>query len=239
MSTSDAASGFLNRWVFIMGKEKRRIAVGGVQPDVTPAVKPLQDIQGWASMVGTLEWDQAAIDLFTEYFHSDLYIRMQNDETDLLSRLDLLAKKLILLFTANLGHRKVQVQAVEQMQSMMPYILECYGVPGAQIGNSLQEELRNDIIKAIVSHTSRKGRGPSSRDINQIIKRKKYPLDLYNKTLKNMVDIDEIEAIVAVPEGGRGRPTTRYVVGTAEETKALAAELMGKRAERAKERAEA
>lgn len=228
LTVGDAASGFLNRWFFVMGKEKKRIAVGGTTPDMVPAIDPLLKIQGWASTMKSLVWSQPAIDNFTEFFDNQVYPIMRNDETDLLSRLDLLCKKLILLFSANMQHREVQVEAVEQMKLMLPYLLECYQIPGAQVGNTTQEEIRTDILKAIVSFTTRKGKGPSSRDINQTLKRKKYPLDLYNRTLKHMIEIEEIYATQAIPEGGRGRPTTRYTVSDVAEAKDLAMRLSGK-----------
>lgn len=229
LTMSDAASGFLNRWLFISGREKRRIAVGGETPDMTPAIEPLQKIHAWASDAGQIAWSQEAIKSFEDFFHSVLTPIIHDDETDMLSRLDLLAKKLILLFTANGMHDSVRPESVELMKQTVPYLLECYGVPGAQVGTSLQEDMRTEILKAIVSFTTRKGKGPSSRDINQIIKRKKYPLDLYNKTLRHMTDIEEIFAETSLPEGGRGRPTTRYTVGDSDETNRMIAVLKGKK----------
>lgn len=225
LTISDATSGFLNRWFFVIGKEKKRVAVGGVTPDMTPAVDPLLKIQGWASAVGSLPWSQPAVENFTKFFDEQIYPIMREDETDLLSRLDLLCKKLILLFSANMHHREVRVEAVEQMKHMFPYLLECYGVPGAQVGTTLQEEIRAEILKAIVSYTTRKGKAPSSRDINQLIKWKKFPLDLYTKTLKHMVEIEEIYATQTMAGDGRGRPTTRYTVSDTREASEMAEKL--------------
>ena len=231
LTMGDAASGFLNRWVFIAGREKKKIALGGNAPNIEPAILPLQRIQAWASDAKEIEWSQEASNEFTQFFHEQLTPIITADETDLLSRLDLLAKKLVLLFTANEMHKTVQASSVDKMKLIIPYILECYGIPGAQVGNTLQEEIRTDILKCIVSFTDRKGRGPSSRDINQTIKKKKYPLDVYTRTLKHMVDIEEIVATTMVPESGRGRPTTRYTVGSPEETKEMIRTLGGKRRE--------
>lgn len=227
LTQGDAASGALNRWFFAVGKSKPRIAVGGSMPDITPAIKPLKDIQGWATAVKQITWSQDALDSFTRFFVTTIEPTMKRDETDLLSRLDLLCKKLVLLFTANMQHRQVQVESIDQMKHMFDYILQCYGVPGAQVGSTLQEEIRTDILKAVVSHQSRKGVGPTARDINQLLKQRKHPLDIFNRTLKHMVEIEEINSEVVMPIGGRGRPATRYTVEDLEGAKLMVKVLTG------------
>lgn len=209
LTSQDAASGFLNRWFFAGGKEKTRSAIGGVVVDVMPAVKPLSDIAGWAATAGSLSWSQGASDTFTKFFHDTLQPIMRADDSDLLSRLDLLCKKLVLLFTANMKADQVPVEAVDQMMKMLPYVLECYGVPGAHVGNSMQSELRTNILKVIVDHQTKTGKGPTARDISRRLSRRNYPLDLFNRTLKYMMEIEEI---IVLPHEGPGRPTTRYSV---------------------------
>lgn len=227
LTTGDAASGALNRWFFAVGKSKPRIAVGGAMPDIKPAVKPLKDIQGWASMVKQISWSQEALDEFELFFRRTIEPTMKRDETDLLSRLDLLCKKLILLFTANMQHRTVQIEAIKQMEHMFDYILACYGVPGAQVGSTLQEEIRTDILKSVVNFQSKKGYGPTGRDINQLIKHKKHPLDVFNRTLKHMVEIEEISGETVYSPTGKGRPALRYTVDDIEGAKLLLKVLNG------------
>lgn len=210
LTTTDAASGFLNRWFFAAGKEKERDAIGGVQVDIRPAIKPLADIQGWASFAGALEWSQEANDRFTAFFHTELQPIMKQDETDLLNRMDLLCKKLVLLFSANMKSKDVPVEAVDQMMKVYPYLLECYGIPGAHIGSSLQNEVRESILKVVIDHQTKTGKGATSRDITRRLARRKYPLDLYNRTMKYMIEIEELITMPA--ETGAGRPTIRYGV---------------------------
>lgn len=212
LTMSDAASGFLNRWFFAMGKEKRRIPIGGAAPDIAPSVKPLQQIQAWATTVGSVPWSQDAKDAFTKLFYDSLEPNMRADDTDLLSRLDLLCKKLVLLFTANMMHAEVQVESVQQVEYMLPYLLKCYNVPGTQVGSTLQSEIRTEVLRVVAAHQEKKKIGPSARDISRALQRKKYPLDLFNKTLKGMVDAEDLHSESALPEGGKGRPTTRYTV---------------------------
>jgi len=210
LTTTDADSGFLNRWFFVVGKEKRRLAIGGVQVDVTPAIKPLADIQGWASMAGGIDWSQEAQDRFTTFFHNELQPTMREDETNLLNRMDLLCKKLILLFTANMKSKSVPVEAVDQMMKVYPYLRECYGIPGAHVGSTLQNEVRESILKVVVDHQTKTGKGATNRDITRRLARRKYQLDLYNRTMKYMIEIEEL--IIMPSDKGAGRPTVRYGV---------------------------
>lgn len=218
LSASDAASGFLNRWFFAAGKSKPRFAVGGRSVDVEPAVEPLKQVQRWAVTAGELSWSQEALDLFTSFFHREIEPIKDKDETDLLNRLDLFMKKLILLFSANLMTDRVEVEAVEQAIRMLSYILACYSIPGAVVGSTLQQDVRESIMYIVTDHQSKTGNGASNRDIQQRIKSKKYPLDLYKRTLQYMVEIEEL-VLMPTPPGARGRPTTRYGVPSVEDAK--------------------
>lgn len=203
---SDAHSGFLNRWVFATGTQKKRFAVGGEQIDVTPAVEPLKAIQGWAGFGKQIQWSESAIDLFSDYFHGVLHPAQQADETGLLTRMDLLAKKLILLLSANSHDNEVTAKTVDRVIGMFSYLTAAYGVPAAHIGSTISTEIRDELVRHIGRYTTSKG-GMSLRDINKAIKRKNYPLELVSKTLKYLVELQVIEV---VPSAGVGRPTVKY-----------------------------
>lgn len=207
---SDADSGFLNRWVFASGQPKQRIAIGGVQIDITPAVKPLQEIQGWVGFGSKmLSWDTDAGDLFTEFFHDRLRPAQQRDNTGFLTRLDLTYKKLILLLTANVKSDTVPRQIVEQAISMFEYLTAAYEIPAVHVGNTTQLEVQDTLIHQIKRWTESKGTGMTYRDLYLRIKHKKYPPDLVHKMLKILADMGMIEAS-ASPAGKAGRPTVRY-----------------------------
>lgn len=223
LTIGDATSGFLNRWVFVLGKEKKRIAVGGTPVDVHPAVKPLQEIHAWAGERGTrqIDWTQDALDRFTKLFDETIYPVIQKDESALLSRLDLLCKKLILLFAINSKTLKVEERHIAQVEKMLPYILQAYGVPMTQIGMSEGKEAEYFILKAIVNYTKRKKQPPSWRDINQLIKHKKFPTDLLRRVVENLVKLDFIREEYMVPASGLGRPAKRYVIDDIKDTEKL------------------
>lgn len=208
VTQEDADSGFLNRWVFAAGPLKERQAIGGVKVDVTPAVDPLRDIAGWAAAGFEMQWDADAIQLVQLFFRDTLWPERDKDETGLLTRMDLLFKKLCLLLSANLHQTQVTVGIVQCVISMYRYLLECYSIPGTQIGTTLQSEVRNAILWQ-VKKAADKGKGMTASEINKSLKRRNYPLDLLVRVLDYMTQLGEIELRKA-NTGTVGRPTVRY-----------------------------
>lgn len=211
LKSSDASSGFLNRWTYVVGKLKRPTAIGGAVVDITPAIAPLQKVRGWASRVGMMQWDQDAQEAFEEFFHSHIHPTKLDDESDLLNRIDLLCKKLVLLLSVNMMRTTATLEAVEQMKLMFPYIVACYGIPARHVGGSLSNEIQDAILEVVRDFNVRLKVGPTTRDIGQRLRRRKYPLDLFNKILKVMVEGEELEAY-NVNAGKRGRPSVRYFI---------------------------
>jgi len=204
---SDADSGFLNRWIFASGQAKTRVAVGGVSVDVGPAVKPLLEVHGWAGSGRVVQWDIEAIERFTDFYHAVLHPAQKRDDSGFLTRMDLTLKKLILLFAANQMLDVVHVDLVDAVLRMYPYLVSAYSIPAAQLGNTLAQEIQDELLRQIKRGTEKKSNGMTLREINLMIKRKKYPLDLVTKTLKYMTDLGMIEAVASK---GAGRPTVRY-----------------------------
>jgi hypothetical protein len=209
---SDADSGFLNRWVFASGQEKQRIAIGGVEIDLTSSISSLQEVAAWTSpgVVGarTIEWSDEAAELFTEFFHRILQPKKKMDQSGLLTRIDLLMKKLILLLCINQRLDTVPVEVVGKTIAMYDYLVAAYSIPAAQLGRSLINEVYEDIVRHCNSLTKSNGRGATLRDLKVRMKRKDYPVDLIDKALKLAVNHGEI--ILDTSKAGPGRPSVRY-----------------------------
>lgn len=208
ITKADDASGFLNRWVFAPGREKQRFAIGGVQVDMTPVAPKLKEIYGWAGSFKSgdqIMWTPEAAERFTEFFHQQIEPDKKRSQSDLIIRIDLLMKKLILLFTANRMERLASLQSVEDAIACYDYLMSAYAIPEGQIGTTLQSEVSDAMIALIKRH-------PQGLSLNQIarsLKRRKYPNDLLLKTADNLVKLGFIK--VEAPKAGTvGRPTTRY-----------------------------
>lgn len=204
----DASSGFLNRIVFATATPKRRIPVGGITIDIEPAIDPLHRMRGWIGFGRTLPWSPSAVDTFTQFFHDVLYPAQKIDDTGLLNRMDLLAKKLILLVSVNQHDDEVSSDTVEKVIGMFSYLTAAYGVPAAHIGSTINTEVRDELLKHIQKHSA--SGGITLRRLMQNLKRKNFPLDVVSKTLKTLAELGFVEAFSST---GIGRPTIKYKAG--------------------------
>jgi hypothetical protein len=204
ITQDDADSGFLNRWIFASGKQKQRVAIGGVQVDITPCVPYVDNIKGWVGFGKQIQWTDEAAKAFTAFFHSTLQPAKQRDKSGFLTRIDLTLKKLILLFTINQGENEVQLHAVEKAIKMFTYLVDAYGIPAGQVGNSKQWQCVDRIRQIIAKSTH--STGPSLRDIRIGIG-KRFEITLVTKMIQAMVDTGEIEPVT---ETYRGRTSVRY-----------------------------
>jgi energy-coupling factor transporter ATP-binding protein EcfA2 len=208
LTKADAASGFLNRWVFAPGREKQRFAIGGVQVDMKPVVPYLDEIIGWAGSFGPsemMQWSDDGAKRFTQFFHGRIEPDKKRSRSDMLIRMDLLMKKLILLFAANRMERAASLQSVEDAISCYDYLISAYSIPEGQIGNTLQSEVSD----AIMSVIEKNPQGLTLSQIARTLKRRKYPNDLLLKTCDTLVKIGFIK-VESTRSGSVGRPSTRY-----------------------------
>ena len=206
---TDADSGFLNRWVFASGQQKQRVAIGGISVDITPCVPPLQSIHGWAGFGKKINWSPEAAERFTEIFHGVLQPAKITDEAGFLTRIDLLMKKLILLFCVNEMLEEVPVRIVELAYKMYPYLVSAYSIPAAQMGNTIYYEVMDEIRKHVKNLTDKNKTGATMRELNQRLARKKYPPRVIKDMLEFMCNTSG-EIVMHVTKGARGPETARY-----------------------------
>lgn len=212
VSKTDDDSGFLNRWVFVAGPEKQKIAIGGARIDMEPAVEPLRRILGWSGTFGDddyIDWGPEAHDMFTDFFHKELIPKKKAGGSALLSRIDLTMKKIILLLAGNKRERIVSGKTVEQAIAMYPYLLECYDMPEEELGKTLATDVEDAVLYQIKKHSDKEGKGMTMSQISRNLARRKYPKDLLLRTIEQLVKLEQIEVQTTTP-GGIGRPTTRY-----------------------------
>lgn len=211
LTVADDASGFLNRWVFVPGSEKRRFSVGGIQVDMDSCVAPLEDIIGWAATFGSeqIEWSEEALARWDDFFQRVIERDKKASDGDLVVRIDLTLKKLMLLFAANRKEKTLSEQSVLDAIHCYGYLKAAYGVPEGQIGNTLTNEVCESLLYQIDRISKRNGgKGATVREINQGIRRRKYPPKLINDCLEALMKLDSIDLITS--QGGVGRPTKRY-----------------------------
>lgn len=212
LTRGDASSGFLNRWVFVPGKEKKRYAIGGVRVDMTPAVKPLLDVAGFAASFSSdefMQWSPEAADLFTEFFHGKVQIDKKRNTSDMITRIDLLLKKLILLFTANRLQKTVPVESVKEAIACYDYLVASYDLIGGEIGTTMSSEISDAVLSVAKREWERSKKGITLSQLARTLHRRKYPHDLLIKTCDSLVKIGFLK-LETTRAGDVGRPATRY-----------------------------
>lgn len=212
LSDGDDGSGFINRWIFAQGKLKQRLSRGGVTIDVTtPGIK-LKHIHQWATLPKQIEWSQDASDLWESFFRSTVdptQSKADESGTAVLGRIDLLMKKLFLLFAINRMEDVLSKESVQQGIDMWHYLLATYGVVNVEMRKNQNTDLREEVLLQIERLSKANGKEPSRREIYSAVKRKvdgdKQLIDI----IDNLIKLDLIHEIQPT-KGVRGRPTTRY-----------------------------
>lgn len=209
----DTGSGFLNRWVFVAGPRKKRESIGGkrsrIRVNLGPAKEKLKKLRAWGATERVVELTDDGYEMFDQWFHSTIEPIQLKDETDLLPRIGLTMKRLLLLFAVNEKRTDVSAEDVERIKPLLNYLIQCYGLVSAQIGISLVSEVAEEIVRHIQRIEENTGRGASARDLHLRMKHKNYSPDIVSKTLKTLTELDWIDA---EKTKGPGRPTLRYRV---------------------------
>jgi hypothetical protein len=208
---NSTGSGFVNRWLFVSGARKNRISFGGEAVNLARATDMFRGVVGFCGIERAIQVDPSAIKAYIEYFDQVVESTIKTDDTDLLARMNLHMKKILLLMTINNGEMTMTLDTLERCKPIFKYLVHCYGLISAQIGVSVNLEVGQDIQRVTEALQKRHGKAPSVRDIMKALARKKYTPQQMKQTLDNLVALDVIE--VVKPEAGQvGRPTIRYQV---------------------------
>lgn len=199
LQENDTKSGFLNRFVFVTGKPKKHVAIGGIYVDMTAAVDPLRRINGQPDRI--LTWSPPAQALFEHHFYERLEPAQQSDE--MLARIDLLTKKLILIFTLNEGLNEVTTEIVERSIYLFDYLVSVYRLTGERVlGKHQNAEIYEELMRHIRNLTPKSKFGPTKKDVKDRIKRKGWD----PKVVEQLFEIIKEDEHVAVNMGDASKP---------------------------------
>lgn len=218
-------SGFANRFVWVFGPEKTELPMGSIDShtaSVNHLVIKLKNMRDeMLSSVplhrGTnsrlLKMDPESARIYSKFHYETMVPAKAADESDLSVRANLLMKKLILVFTANMGKSSVPPEAVEQAIKLWPYLMACYARVGSQINSTIMRDAEARVLTGVVSFTKKHGKGPTRRELwNSSIKGYKLieSRDALGKLMATMVKDGILEELPPKP-GTRGMPQPRYV----------------------------
>lgn len=209
-------NGFINRWVFATGQSRERPPIGAEVLDIDPLVPALKDVFGWAGQLGgsgkpfVLPYSPAARDATVDFVRSVIYPAMQRDSTGLIARLDLYFKKLVLLHTINMQQLAVPVEAVQWSIKMYDYLTATYDTLDKAVHHNMNAELREAILKVILSLHKKNGVPPSLKQLGTKIGHRKWNDKQILECVQALVKLGYVEEVPPPP--GPGRKTMRYVL---------------------------
>lgn len=218
LNKDDDVSGFVNRWIFALGKPKRIQSWGSARVDLSAPTKSLKGIHVWGATHRVLSLDEDAMVRWDEFFYDTLLpMKMASEKKNsgIMGRIDLMLKKLILLFACNSLESKVSLDSVNRALQIFPYLIGTMGHTEKKISRTDDGDLTTLIIEKIQEHFDTKGTYPTKRDIYQAVRHKVKTDDQMVKVLKNMISLELITETAFKPK--TGRPTIRYSIGAPEE----------------------
>lgn len=215
ITQQDDGSGFANRWVYATGVRKRQFSVNRARVDLSRAISKLAGLSTSARAHELITWSTEAEKIWDEFYHSTYVpFRDSNSNSSIIQRLDLLLKKLFLLFAINEQELVLNESIVNRVLTLYPYLLETYGriefeISATQEGDEVDRTLRS--IKMLTDKMAN-GRGPTARELFHVLKRKTSSLTKLRKTLENLVVLGLIEEQKIPPGPKGGRPTSAFIV---------------------------
>lgn len=208
ITDGDMVDGFLNRWLFAAGTSKVKHPLG-TPVDLTEAAYQLQLIH--AQRARTLRFNAKSLKLWAEYFHDQII--PSQDKNPILTRLDLLQKKIILLLAINSELDEISEDVVRRTILLHEYLIGTYNFTAIKTRpDSLNTQIYDEIRRQI-KHLSEKiaaPKGPTKNRILDNLRRKQWDPLLIDNIFKRLVDVDDNIDVIESPKDQRGRPATYY-----------------------------
>jgi hypothetical protein len=208
LQQSDADAGLLNRWVFVSGVPKERYSLGGIKVDTSASIPLLHNTRSWVGRGRELQMEEDAKIKWDEVFRI-IKKHQEQDETAMLTRVDLLMKKLFLLFAANECAPIVSLNIVERVVKMYPYLLQTYGITSAKITSTTKKEMEEDVLRVAERLTKKNSAGMTMRELGRALARKNYDTEQLTKMIDILVKSDKLSENLS-KAGTVGRPTRRF-----------------------------
>ena len=211
----DSASGYLNRWIYVAGPMKERPSFfGGPQIDLRPAFNKLAAISIGARRKNPthppvqISVSPEAADAFNTFF-APVNTMIQYADNDMIARLEIHYKKLLLCHALNRHAVSIGIQDVQFIEKLHPYILKNFKLVGAEIGKNQNQEFVDRILNYIKrKEVEGNGIGPNRSMVRNAMKTKNLTDKQINDAIDTLVRASIIEEF-KVKKTGPGRPAVR------------------------------
>ena len=166
---NDVESGFLNRWVFAIGpRRRRRSAHGGATIHLADAINMLRGLKTWCDPGHEMVLVKDALLTWEQFFYAEVEEMIERSEESMFSRLDLILKKLILIFCINEREPLPTPAIIEKVKTLLPYLKHSMGMFSRDISYTEYDECINRVIKAVRNIAEKKdGKPATKRDIHR------------------------------------------------------------------------
>jgi hypothetical protein len=213
VNRADEAAGFINRWVFVTGPRKTQRAINMHVTDYTEPVAKLKGVHNWASTGRDVNFTPEALEAFEEFYKQVFAMKDKaEEESAIFNRIDLLLKKIVLLFAVNDRSNTVQLDHVHMMSGLYPYLLRAYGVVQGAMSSTEDREIEIKISGAVRRYYDRKKEALTVGAVARYVKGVESK-DMV-RVIDNMVKLGYLMEEEA-PGGKRGRPSRKLLPGVA------------------------
>lgn len=214
MTKSDVHSGFLNRFVFVTGTPKPKIAFGVPSVDVIPPSLKLAGINEWIKNHSGnqvyMTWSTDAIELWTTFFHENI----AKSNSDITKRLAFVLKKIFMLMAVNAKRAEVSADDVRRGLEMYEFLVSSFGeVESRSLTNVDYSEMEEEILQWIKSqYREDPTKAITASAVRRQFKSRRWSLESINRVMKALQESGELA--LARFEGGarKGRPPKGEVV---------------------------
>lgn len=211
LSKTDEYSGFLNRWVIVGGAPRiTPISYGGVAKDISAPVNSLRRILAWALSGHSYNFHSAGRPVFKawdHHFQKEL-VPIRDMGEPMLSRFDLLQKKLVVLLAANQMRSQPTVKDIEAVGTLHEYLMAVARTFSHNIRETDVDRCWEE-IKITLKKLKTLGKAPNGatrRELNQRL-HKKHNGEEVTRALEGMVKAAVLEEVKV---NNRGQITSRY-----------------------------
>jgi hypothetical protein len=228
LTKSDAASGFINRFLFVMGTPKEQRARGAIELDWSRAIEELKQVRSKYNTRKSLGWSAEADIYFEGVFYERIDKLKKADKKDILTRLDLNTKRMILAFAINDRADQIEVHHVKMAEALLGYLVRCYGGVITRIVTSIKNDMVDWCHRRIASIETQNYQkrqedwvaggeegefnpgqyGVTVAMLKREYRKKGWEDDAVNKAIMFLKNNDLITAIPGL--GARGPKTTYY-----------------------------
>lgn len=206
VNSADKSSGFLNRWFFVTGAPKEPVALNPHTLNLDPSIQALKNIFSWAGkdhhVIFTSDGEIAYLKMFEELIRP---VKLGTDPTEgLLSRLDLAAKKIMLLLCANEMIEYIDERIVNLTWAVLDYLAKTFMFVDGLVGNHEDANVQKEITDIITKHFNKFNRPIKKRELFIPKLVNQFGSDKIVRVMRGMAELGFLEEVEVKGQRGPG-----------------------------------